>query len=456
MEYLSILDLVLPPIALFFIYLYCNYLTNKYKKEKEEYRYFTSALFVRIFGSLVFAFIYLFYYRGGDTLNYFETARALKNLMFVDFGDFFELVTTEVDDFYARSMFTPETGMPIYRFTDHAAMFTSKFYIPAVLFGMGSFILSTIFASLLSFTGLWKLYKVFIYEFPQLKSKLYISIFLIPSVFFWGSGIMKDSITISAIGWYVYAMHSYFIRRERKWKYLVYLAIAIYLLISIKPYIVFALLPGSIIWLSNQYASRFEDKLIRTVFTPFLLVAGCLLAYMALKQVDQYLGVYSIDSVTERAATVNKDLQMSYYGGKSFSIGEYDPTLTGLLSVSHKAIFAALFRPTFLDTQNIVMLFSAAENTYVLILTIVLLVQLKVVGFFRYIAIHPLLLFSVLFALFFAFSVGVSISNFGSLVRLRIPALPFFVSSLFIIQYLYKQKAGFSKKAQPNKKPVQH
>jgi len=47
----------------------------------------------------------------------------------------------------------------------------------------------------------------------------------------------------------------------------------------------------------------------------------------------------------------------------------------------------------------------------------------------------------MLFALFFAFSVGLATSNFGSLVRLKIPCIPFYVSGLFILKYLYEKKA---------------
>jgi hypothetical protein len=50
---------------------------------------------------------------------------------------------------------------------------------------------------------------------------------------------------------------------------------------------------------------------------------------------------------------------------------------------------------------------------------------------------NHLLTFSLIFSLFFAFSVGISTSNFGSLVRYRIPALPFFVACLFIMQYYF-------------------
>jgi hypothetical protein len=111
-----------------------------------------------------------------------------------------------------------------------------------------------------------------------------------------------------------------------------------------------------------------------------------------------------------------------------------------MLGKAHLAIAATLFRPYLWDARNPVMLISALENTYILLLTIFLLVRLKFFGFFSLIGENPLLLFAVLFALFFAFSVGIATSNFGSLVRLKIPCIPFYVSSLFVLKYLYEQK----------------
>ena len=40
-----------------------------------------------------------------------------------------------------------------------------------------------------------------------------------------------------------------------------------------------------------------------------------------------------------------------------------------------------------------------------------------------------------MFSLFLAFAIGISTSNFGSLVRYKIPVMPFYIASLFIINY---------------------
>jgi hypothetical protein len=52
---------------------------------------------------------------------------------------------------------------------------------------------------------------------------------------------------------------------------------------------------------------------------------------------------------------------------------------------------------------------------------------------------EPLLIFSVVFSIFFAFSVGLTTSNFGALVRYKIPAVPFYLSAMLILYQRNKQ-----------------
>ncbi|MCX6296724.1 MAG: hypothetical protein NTX97_11795, partial [Bacteroidetes bacterium] len=164
--------------------------------------------------------------------------------------------------------------------------------------------------------------------------------------------------------------------------------------------------------------------------------------FFVLSEMRDVLGVYSLDKVLDKAVESNQDQKQDYYGGNSFNIGDVDASFTGIMSKAHLAITATLFRPFLWDAKNPVMFISALENTYILLLTFFLLIQLKFFGFFSLIGDNPLLLFSILFALFFAFSVGIATSNFGSLVRLKIPCIPFFVSSLFVLKYLYEKKAN--------------
>jgi len=64
-------------------------------------------------------------------------------------------------------------------------------------------------------------------------------------------------------------------------------------------------------------------------------------------------------------------------------------------------------------------------------------VQIRL-SIFRLIAGNPFLLFSIVFALFFGFFVGLTNANFGALVRLRIPATVFYALSLMMLYSDYE------------------
>lgn len=408
--------------------------------DNPEYRYFVYGLMAKIIGAIALGLVYIFYYGGGDTTNYFESGKAYVNLFFKNTDLFFEgWFGSERDDY---SYFDEETGFSGYYHRDPNSFFVVRLLIPLTFLSFKSYFTLAILVATVTYTGVWKLYKVFISEFPELKKEMAIAIIFVPSCIFWGSGIMKDSFTLSAIGWFTYSFYYFFIRKKRKVIFILEMIIAAFIILSIKPYILFALLPGTILWLSNQQIKKINNKIMRTMTAPFLIAIGAAAGYLSLTQMGDSLGLYKVDSVLDRAVIVQQDMKAEYYNGKTFDIGNFDASFGSIVSKAPIAIFSGIFRPGIWDVRNVVMLISSLENSYLLLLTFLLLLKLKFIGFFNLITANPLLLFSMLFSLFFAFSVGLTVANFGSLVRLRIPELPFFVAGLFILRFLYERKSG--------------
>ncbi|MHB8258885.1 MAG: hypothetical protein ACYDCN_09600 [Bacteroidia bacterium] len=444
---LSLFDLLLPPLYIFLAWVIAYFIKQKNIAAHPEYKYFIYGLLAKIVGAIGLGLIYYFYYNGGDTTCYFQSARAYINLFFKNQANFFEGVfgnKNSVDYYY----FDENTGYPQYGHTDPKTFFTVTLLIPVVALGFKSYFASAVLVACITFSGLWKLYQTFLQEFPNLKKELAIAVLFIPSCIFWGSGLNKDSLTLSATGWFTYAFYHFFIKKERNFIYAIEVFIATFIIISIKPYIFFALLPGAIIWLSEYRLSKIRNKVLRVLAAPLFLSLSVGLGFFMLSQMDDFLGVYALDKVLDKAAESNFDQKQAYYNGHSFDIGDLDAkSPLSMLSKTHLAIAAALFRPYLWDVKNSVMLLSALENTYIMILTFFLVVRLKFFGFFSLIGKNSLLLFSILFSLFFAFSVGLATSNFGSLVRIKIPCIPFFLASLFVLRDLYekktKKKLGF-------------
>src|SRR5690606_15203190 len=83
------------------------------------------------------------------------------------------------------------------------------------------------------------------------------------------------------------------------------------------------------------------------------------------------------------------------------------------------------------------MALSAAESLALLGLTLLMLWKVRG-NLFRY-CTQPDVVFCFVFAVVFAFAVGVSTFNFGTLSRYKIPAMPFFLLGISIAYGYWKR-----------------
>lgn len=432
----TFVDFLYTPLLLFIVYYFARSIRDKRIQTEPEFKYFIPALSVKIIGAVTVVLIYTIYYAGGDTNYYFQDGLVVCRLMTKNFPYFLDVITSGID-VSKLYYFDQDTGYPSY-YRQKQTFFVVRITWPLILLGLKSFICTSILLAIVSFGGIWRMYRVFILEFPSLSKQFAIAFFFVPSVFFWGSGLLKDTITFSAVGYFFYSFYFAFLKKHKILKNLFIMYLSITVILSIKPYIFIGLLPGALIWIIRHYTSQIQGTFIRGITFPTILIVGFLSGYMLLLVLGDELGKYSLDKILQEAATSNYDLKQSYYRGNSFDIGYVEPSFNGMLSKALPAMNAALFRPFLWESNNVLMFISGLENFLILIFTIYIVLKLKVVGVFKYFNKHHLLTFSLIFSLFFAFSVGISTSNFGSLVRYRIPLIPFYVSSLFIIRHYYR------------------
>jgi hypothetical protein len=110
----------------------------------------------------------------------------------------------------------------------------------------------------------------------------------------------------------------------------------------------------------------------------------------------------------------------------SFSIGEIDPSLTGLIKRAPFVILSCLYRPFVWESRKVIILFTSLESTFLLFCSLYLLAKTKIVGFFRYILSNEFLFFSFVLSMMFALLIGYTTFNFGTMIRYKIIFLPFF------------------------------
>ena len=432
MYQINFFDLILAPLFIVIIYVIARNTAQSRIDKEPMYKYYVQALFAKIFGGLGVCLIYIFYYKGGDTIAYFHDVKLLSSLAITSPAKAFIFINMKTFSSVDWHMVNINISEDPIMARDAYAWFVIKctwfLSIPA----FDSFFATVVLLNVITFIPIWKLYKVFVREFPNLQREFAIAVFFIPSVAFWGSGMLKDNLTFSAVCLFSHAIYSILILKKKYLVHFIQIYISYYILTSIKPYIFFALLPGSLLWMTSIGLGKLSNRLIRIVTAPALLTVAALTGYFALSKMGDKLGSFNVDQVMTKAVATQQDLKQDYYQGNSFDIGDFDATPSSMLSKAPVAITAALFRPFLWEARNPVMLISGLENFVMLIFALYILFKVKVIYFFRLMLRHHLLLFSLVFSLFFAFGVGLSTSNFGSLVRYKIPAMPFFLASLII------------------------
>lgn len=420
------------PVYLIVILLIAVTYSSKLEDAKDR-KYFRWGLYAKLFGGIAFALIYVYNYGGGDTLNYWHSANCLINLSIEDPNAFWHLMFGNMEPKY-MSAFTPDTGYPYYRHDPHAFA-VNRILVPFVFLGAKRFLLSTLVLSGTLYFVIFRFYRFLDNLYPKQKGIIAIAVLFVPSTIFWGSGLLKDSLTFSFALIMVVSIYNLIIKPNKWFKYLIYFGISAFIILSIKPYIFYALFAAALIWILANYTKRIESFALKVIFMPMLSIAIIGAGIFAFIRIGNTVGgAYGdIDSMVEKAWVTQNDLKQEYYEGNSFDIGEFDPTLAGMLSKFPKAIIAGLYRPFIWESKSALMLISGIENLLFLLLTVYIILRTGPIKVIRQILHEPFLIFCLVFAIIMAFFIGLTTANFGSLVRYRIPLIPFFLFGLLLI-----------------------
>ena len=267
------------------------------------------------------------------------------------------------------------------------------------------------------------------------------AVFFIPSVFFWGSGVMKDSLTIGLLGLLLYHVDRLISSRFTHLASIIYIALASYLIFSIKAYILVSFLPAVVLWRALFIRDKIKNTFIRALFLPVGLVIGTLGMAYVLSFLAEYNSRYTVNEFVDTAESMQgwhykagHNTSADDGRGSSYTLGAYDPTPIGLLKVFPRAVNVALYRPYFWEVKNAGMLAAAIESFLVLFFSIRILFLVNPFRVLRYAANDSFLMMCFVFSIFFAFAVGFSSYNFGALARYKIPCIPFYVAMLFILR----------------------
>lgn len=430
-------DLIVTPIVIFAVYAVA-YVVRPWVTDELNRRYFFPALTVRIVGALAVGFVYQFYYGGGDTFAYHtHGSRPLWEAIMESPGDGFRLLFLNGE--YGPGVW--KTASKIWYWNDPQSFFVIRLATVLDLFTFSSYSGTAVLFAAIAFSGAWMLFSTFYRMYPTLHGWIALAVLFVPSVVFWGSGIFKDTVTLAGVGAVTYSFHRLFLEKRVSAFYVFLLLFSFWLIFSIKKYILLCLLPALLLWFVASHFSQVRSLMLRIVLTPVVIVAAGLLAYYAILKVGDDDPRYELSRLAETARITAYDIRYGWGArmgeGSGYTLGELDGTWQSMIRLAPQAINISLFRPYLWEVRNPLMLLSSLEALVLLFLTFRLLVRVRG-RIFSYIN-KPDVIFCLAFALIFAFAVGVSTFNFGTLSRYKVPMMPFFLLTLGLVEAYWKR-----------------
>ena len=297
------------------------------------------------------------------------------------------------------------------------------------------YLILNLFFSMLSFSGVWRLYRFFYEQYPHLHKQLAIAILYLPTFVFWSSGILKDPICTGALGWITYAMYEAFYKKKDILKNVVIIFIAGYLLYVIKVYILISYVPFFLLFLVLKNVNLIKSRVLRITFVLGLIFLAMAMFGTVMQQLAGTLGAYGGNDVTKNISIYQKAYAEQEDVGSSFSLGvEYDGSVSSLIKIAPAAIIATLYRPFIWESKKISTLLSSIESMVIMFFTLSVFYKAGPRYFIRPILKDPTVMYCLLFAMLFALFVGATTANFGTLVRYKIPCMPFYIIAIFLIQ----------------------
>ncbi len=438
------LDITEIPVLILYIFLIlfiANAVKNSlYEKDDPLRPYFIPALLARMLGALVIGAIYDFYYGGaGDTFAYYDTTSKLYEALTQDptiFGD------------VLYSIFISHKSPGVFSFTLLRAFnyFTMGFItLPFYVLGFGYYYVTALLLGTFSFVINWNLFRFFYTMTRANAFLLALGILFFPNQVLWTSGLLKDTYVFIGVAGMLLLTHKILQTPKRQTHKIVFYIFLIYVIINIigilKGYVINSFLPFVFLWIALKSKKNFPPLIRQTLYPLFLIGLG-ISSYTIVQNISQG-SKWSPDKVLQFAVEHRQDLLKDYWYKKDpskrsdsrYDIGDFEPTPEGVLSKAPISIVTTLFRPYVWEVRNPLMVLSALEGLFVLLVTLYVFFKIGILNFFRIIISNDDIKFTLGYTLFFGFFVGLTSANFGNLVRYKTPAMPFYFISLSVLYY---------------------
>ena len=398
----------------FFIFLIMK--MNFFAEPPVSRKVFSGIFLLKVIMGVALWAIYTFYYTNrleADIYKYFDDSAIMYDAIYKQPSHYFQMLLGINEDashllpYYDKMNSWYNIDM-IYN--DNRTMIRLNAFFR--LFSFGYYHIHSIFMVFLAMLGLTGIFKIFNRVKPGRTIELIFACFLLPSILFWTSGVLKDSLLMTALGLMLFSFYK--LSGTYKHKYLILLMLTTLILFFIKLYIIIALLPGIIAWLWSHISDYRKTWLKFAVTYLIYFAVGLNIHYIF----PNYDVVYLISLKQHNFLNLANEVG----AGSIIEIHKLEPNLKSLIVSAPEAFKNTLLRPWFFESTSPLILLAGLENLFILLLIIFYLFHFK-----KDLIVEQksLLWFSVFFVIILFVLAGLVTPVMGALVRYKTPALPF-------------------------------
>jgi hypothetical protein len=328
-------DIILFPLytALFALVFYFR---RRRLKDPILRRYHRNAFWLKVFSAFAFIIFSLFLAKLDSTHLYYPEGMNITRLILKDFSNI-RLLFIEGKEFDPDLLAdTLNRGY----FSSESNFFIARLVSVLSFISFGSYSVITLLFSLISFTGVWRLYRFFYEQYPHLHRQLAIAVLYLPNFVFWSSGILKDPLCTGMLGWFTYGMYRIFIRKESILLYSFVSLVSGYILGLVKAYILVSFLPFLLLFIIITKLRRIQATAIRVILFISILIVGGIGVWLVGARLQSEMEELALSKITESVQSTQQNfMRIADLAESSFSLGvEYDGTAAGLFSIARGLI----------------------------------------------------------------------------------------------------------------------
>lgn len=374
-------------------------------------KFFWPALVLKLVAGICLGLLYRYYYNGGDTLAFFDDGAKLSALARTDLSLYIRFLWSGDESFSAWNTLT---------LLQPRALFMIKVVSLINLVSHDNYWIGSLYCSFISFLAAFVLVRTIARLEDTLRYIAVAGFLFFPSVVFWSSGLIKESLAIASLFFLVVVFLKGWMHERINFCEWVLLALNLWLVWKLKYYYLAVLLP--IATASLVVRILFSGRFTRSpwFYRPLVWCVVFLVPLVAIASFrpnfhpDRFLHVI-VSNYTEFHALSDPD-DLIYYK-------DLEPSVGSVLRNAPWALFSGLFRPLPWEAGTMLQFFISIENFVLLILSATSLINvMKLVKSPNRLLLSSTILYVAMLCVFLALSTP----NFGTLARYRVAFIPFF------------------------------